>query len=137
VLIESVQEMDEQTLDSTEVWPGREARPAWQSLVGVAYTHPLTHVATYQAERGRGERTLLLWQQAVEVLGALDQGDDWQGLMHYNSACILALARRSDQAVHELRQALQLRPALTEWSKQDGDLQALRERDDFQALYRH
>jgi hypothetical protein len=55
--------------------------------------------------------------------------------MRYNMACMYSLSGNLNAAVEELRHALQLRPDLTEWSKQDPDLNPLRDRDDFKALY--
>jgi hypothetical protein len=55
--------------------------------------------------------------------------------MRYNMACMYSLSGNLDAAVEELRHALQLRPDLTEWSKQDPDLNQLRDRDDLKALY--
>jgi hypothetical protein len=135
LIAEVVRTMDENALQSEEAWPGQEGRPAWQSVVGTSYTHPITHLAQYHAEDARGKQATKLWKDAVELLGGLDESPRWQGLMHYNQACMCSLAGMYDAAVDELRQALQLRPDLTEWSKQDPDLNPLRERDDYQTLY--
>jgi len=133
--VEAVTHLGEDGLKSEEAWPGQEGRPVWQSLVGTAYTHPITHLAQYQAEHGRGDQCVELWQEAVELLGGLDDSSRWQGLMQYNMACMYSLSGNLDAALEELREALRLRPDLTEWSKQDPDLNPLRERPDFKALY--
>ncbi len=135
LFMEVLQDLDEGALRSEETWPGREGRPVWQSLIGVAYTHPISHLAQYQAEHARGEQVTQLWTEAVELLRGLDDGPMWQGLMHYDMACMYSLAGDLDAAMEELPQAFELRPDLRQWSKQDNDLDALRERDDFKALF--
>lgn len=132
---DTVQSIDDDGLRSEGVWPGQDGRPVWQSVVGTGYTHPVTHLAQYQAQQGRGDQTIQLWKDSIALLGGLDDGPRWQGLMHYNMACMYSLAGSHDAAVEELGQALQLRPDLVEWSEQDADLNPLRERDDFKALY--
>lgn len=44
-------------------------------------------------------------------------------------------ALRQARAIEELRKSLQLSPQLVEWSKQDTDLDSLRDDPAYQALY--
>ena len=53
---------------------------------------------------------------------------------HYNLACSLALAKRKNDALRELRQAVQLGYRDFDWMKQDPDLEALKHHPEFQAL---
>jgi len=57
------------------------------------------------------------------------------GAARYNLACFYALSGQNEKAMNELREALQLRPDLLEWSKQDADLATLRHLPAYQALY--
>jgi hypothetical protein len=54
--------------------------------------------------------------------------------IHYNLACLEALQGNSAAALVELRRAVALRPGVTEWAREDGDLAALRGDPEFEAL---
>ena len=53
----------------------------------------------------------------------------------YNLACFYATTGQPDKALPLLPEALRLRPDLVEWSKEDSDLDTLRDMPAFQALY--
>jgi tetratricopeptide (TPR) repeat protein len=53
---------------------------------------------------------------------------------HYNLACSLALSRRKNDALRELRQAVKLGYRDFDWMQQDPDLEALKHEPEFQAL---
>ena len=50
-----------------------------------------------------------------------------KGSFLYNLACFYALQNQREQAATRLQEALVLAPDLTEWSKSDPDLAALRD----------
>src|SRR6476620_12321880 len=52
----------------------------------------------------------------------------------YNLACSLALSKRKNDALRELRQAVQLGYRDFDWMQQDPDLEALKHHPEFQAL---
>jgi quercetin dioxygenase-like cupin family protein len=54
--------------------------------------------------------------------------------IHYNLACLAALQGDSEQALASLRRALELRPEVVEWAREDEDLAGLRGRPDFDEL---
>jgi len=114
---------------------GSEGRPLWQDVVRTGYTHVLIHIAGYYSERGWPHRAGQLWKEWGERVAPLDDSPEWQGGVHYNLACSFALTGNQDQAVAELRQALELRPSLTSWSKQDPDLSLLHEMPEYRELY--
>ena len=53
---------------------------------------------------------------------------------HYNLACSLALSKRKNDALRELRQAVELGYRDFDWMQQDPDLEALKHHPEFQAL---
>lgn len=57
-------------------------------------------------------------------------------LVRYNLACSLALTRHKDEALAELRQAVQLGYRDFEFIKQDRDLDAIRKDPRFKAIFR-
>jgi len=126
--------MDEEALLSEERWPGQPRRPSWHALVGTGYLHILTHFGGYHAAHGRPEETLRLWDSALALLRSPDPGPRWQALLHYDTACMMAMAGRPEDALEALRQALGLRPGFRQWSSKDPDLASLRDREDFWRL---
>lgn len=53
---------------------------------------------------------------------------------HYNLACSLALSKRPGDALRSLRKAIDLGYTDIDWMVQDPDLEALKDRPDFQKL---
>ena len=132
-LAEAVRALNEESLAAPH--PGPLDRPLWHQVVGTAYSHPLIHMAEYYTGHGKQEKAGQLWPRWGELVSPLDRSPDWQGLVHYNKACGLALSGNPDQALAELRLALEMRPSLTTWSKQDPDLATLSDMPEFRELY--
>jgi tetratricopeptide (TPR) repeat protein len=132
-LVEAVHALSQKMLAAPLAGSGRPA--LWQDIVNTAYTHPLMHMAEFYIAQGQPQRAGQLWPEWGELVAPLDDSADWQGLVHYNVACGLALSGNPEQAMLELRQALQLRPDLTAWSRQDSDLSAVRSKPEYRTLY--
>jgi hypothetical protein len=49
-------------------------------------------------------------------------------------ACFYSRSDQTELALREVRRALGLNPDLADWSKQDPDLEAIHERDEFKAI---
>jgi hypothetical protein len=110
--------------------------PNWQDIASSYIVHPGIHLWTYLEKRGYGElREQIMGTPFFEEMLALDDGDEWRGANYYNMACNLALTGQSGEAIELLEEALRLRPDLVEWSKEDADLDSLRELPHYQALY--
>ena len=54
--------------------------------------------------------------------------------LHYGVACVEALAGERDEALASLCTALGLRPQLSDWAREDSDLESLRDDPRFRAL---
>lgn len=119
--------LDDAALDVAEGVPGHEGRALWRQIAGGAVVHPLLHLTTFYIERGRADEALALMEAATPLLLSLDDSEPWRGVTLYNLACQYAVAGRLEPARRHLEQALALNPGLTEWSRQDPDLRALRE----------
>ena len=130
-LFAQIQQMSEAELDL----PWQDDRPIWRMAVGNGYSHPLVHMAGHYQQKGdiahAAELTALLGQPLAE----LDDSPGWMGTVKYNVACSLSLLGEKEAAIVQLGEALALTPALIEWSKQDSDLDPLREEPAFLALY--
>ena len=110
-------------------------QPLWRRLVSNAVVHPVMHYAQFYADRGDRAKAVAIQERMGEMLLALDHDPIWQGVTRYNLGCAHALAGLKDQAIGELRQALELNPGLRDWSKQDSDLDSLRGDPAYEALY--
>jgi hypothetical protein len=134
-LLRTVEAMSEEdlTLPGRLAWAG--TRPAWMALLGNGHWHPYHHLCMYLVERGEVERATAIQEGITRDLVALGQGDQHKGTTLYNLACFYALTHRPREAIGLLREALPLAPGLVEWSKQDTDLDSLREDHGFKALY--
>ncbi len=67
----------------------------------------------------------------------LDDSPVWHGEVKYNLACMHSLLGAKAEAIRELREALALNPELTDLSKEDRDLDAIRGEPEYQAIYQH
>ncbi len=108
--------------------------PLWQNVAFTGGYHPMHHIADIFLERGDFQSAQSLQERVAEGLAALDDSDAWQGRTLYNLACFYALHDKPQRALTLLETAMKLSPNLIEWSKQDGDLDSLRELPEFQAL---
>ena len=134
-LLRAVDAMSEEdlTLPGRLAWAG--TRPAWMALLGNAHWHPYHHLCTYLVDHAQLERATQIQETMTRDLLALDQGGQHKGITRYNLACFYALTHRPQKAIENLREALPLAPSLVEWSKQDNDLDSLREVEEFKGLY--
>lgn len=134
-VVKQVEMLGEYGLESSEALPWLEGRPVWRNIVGNSFAHPLIHLSEFYQKLGQDQKAgELLGEMATGYLG-LDDDPQWQATGHYNLACSYALLGRKEQAIHELRIALELFPDFREWSLEDPDLRSLREEPEYQALY--
>ena len=126
--------VSEEMLEGTPQSEGAGGQPLWQNVAFTGVYHPIHHVADVYHARGEFEGAHALQERNAEGLASLDDSDAWQGRFQYNLACVYALQGKSQQALALLTTALKRTPNLIEWSKQDDDLDSLRELPEFQAL---
>ena len=110
----------------------QERRSLAEQIIGNGYEHPVWHYSSFYVRHGDLAKATQLQQASVDAVA------DWPeqyGMARYNLACFYALSGQTELALSELREALQLRPSLIEWSKQDTDLESLRAEPAYQALY--
>ena len=127
--------LEDDQLNRTDLLPGNQERTTWGRISGTCVMHPMLHMSGYISKKGQHERALELVVSISDKMKALDESDQWQGLLTYNKSCYYALAGHKDQAIELLGKALPLNPGLVEWSKEDSDLDSLREEPAYKALY--
>jgi tetratricopeptide (TPR) repeat protein len=134
-LLDALQMLSELDLMDPARNPWRNKRPAWVSIAGNSFTHPIVHLAQYAFEHGDPERGTHLNELAAERLMKVDDSPSWRATAVYNLACAYAMGGQREKAIANLRQALELNPDLTEWSKKDPDLTSLHGDPDYLAIY--
>jgi hypothetical protein len=115
------------------VWLGD--RPLWRRFLGNGYYHVLMHLTPFLGKGGEGERVVQMYQEAAALPDPLDDSPTWHGPNRYNVACGYALAGLKEEAIRTLGEALELDRDLVAWSRDDPDLDSLRQETSYQALF--
>ncbi len=112
---------------------------------GAVATEPGTTVLAIGAKPGVPHEASA-WEETFLVFGLYRSGkereareqletvlarypNEWQG--YYNAACFEALTGNDDDAVAQLRRAIELDPLAKEWAAEDEDFDTIRDRPDF------
>lgn len=115
---------------------GGEERMLLEDVLGGFFLHPADHYAQVYRERGDVERADLQRVAAAEAIGEIFGSSSAQyGNELYNLGCYWSLTGRPERALAALRQSFALNPTLVAWSRQDSDLDSLRDLPAFQALF--
>ena len=130
--VELVQSSSEEDLTQPARFAAHEPRSLAAQIMNNGFEHPVVHYADHYRRRGDLGRAVQLHEASAAAVADLPE---WHGSARYNLACFYALSGHTDKAIRELRAALQLRPDLLEWSKQDTDLASLRDDPAYLLLY--
>jgi len=117
-------------------FPWQRQRPMWRLIVGSGCIHPIAHMAEFLRRRGDRARAGRMMGEMARSMVSLDDSSDWQGDVKYSLACHYSLLGAKAEAIRELQESLVLNPGLTDWSKQDPDLDAIRGEPEYQAIYK-
>ncbi len=134
-LVAAVAGLSDEMLNDPERFEWTNGRPLWWRVGFTVCFHALDHLSKLYLEWGDSHRAQLFQERIVQDMGPLDDSDGWQGTVIYNLACFYALSDQPGPALERLRRAFELNSWLIDWSKEDSDLDSLRELTDFQALY--
>ncbi|MGB2897501.1 MAG: DinB family protein [Anaerolineales bacterium] len=126
--------VSEDMMEDTLGPEGTGGRPLWQNVAFTGVYHPMRHIADIYLERGDFEAAQSLQEHVTEGMASLNESDTWQGSTQYNLACFYAVHGKPQRALAQLEAAFKRAPNLIEWSKQDDDLNSLRELPEFQAM---
>ena len=110
-----------------------EGRPMSDRVLGNLVWHPQAHIADFYVKRGQRDKAIAMQEALTEKL---KEFPNWGGTAFYNAAWFYALNNMPDKAIPCLKTAFAQRPDLMEWSKQDSDLDSLRELAEYKALYK-
>lgn len=131
-LVTLTQSLSDDELSDPQRFAHANGRAVAQSIISNGFTHPEAHLAQLYAGRGELERAN---QLQLEVTALLEEIPEERRAARYNLACYYALSGQQTQALAELAVALKLNPDLVDWSRQDSDLDSLRDDPRYQALY--
>lgn len=134
-LVRRVEALSEDELTNPERFEWLGGAPLWRRITGNSFTHVLIHLSEYHVHHNSPDAGLQVHQAAVRALEPLEGFRELYGAEIYNLACTHALTGQREQAILQLHQALQLNPALTDWSREDPDLVSLHDEPGFQALF--
>jgi len=109
-----------------------EGRPMSDRILGNSVWHPQSHFADFYVKRGKLGKATQMQEALTDKLKVFPT---WGATAAYNLACFYTLNGMKEKAIPNLKDAFKLRPDLIEWSKQDSDLNSLRELPEFKALY--
>jgi tetratricopeptide (TPR) repeat protein len=124
--------LSEEDLTDPQRFAHAHGRTLAQLIMNNGGWHPEAHLAQFYVDRGELERANRLQE---EVTALLEASLEDRHVARYNLACYYAQSGQPARALTELARALKLNPDLIEWSKQDADLDSLRDDPAYQALY--
>ena len=133
-LIDALSKFSTEILDDSERFEWTNHRPLWNEVAFTAVYHRVQHACDILNLCGMSEMVPGIQEQFAQIMEQMDDSDRWRGTTKYNLACYYALDEKPDIAITTLREALILNPELLAWSKQDSDLDSLRELSAFQEL---
>ena len=102
------------------------------NALGTLGWHVSHHISDFYVKNGQIEKAIDLQEKYTKRLRGFPS---WEANAIYNLACFFVLIGEKEKALINLESAFIARPDLIEWSKNDNDLDALREDTDFKALF--
>lgn len=133
--LEAFDNIEEAQLINADLIEWMSGRKLWNYIAFSEYWHPMDHLLKWYVGHEQSEMSEKMQALILEEMLSLEDSDSWRGTNLYNDACYEALFGDKDQAIELLESALSLNPELTEWSKQDSDLDSLRQMKAYKALY--
>ncbi len=130
--LKRIEDFTEEELIDPKKFAWLEGQPMLNRILGNAVWHPQSHLADYYAKRGQLEHATRLQEAITE---RLKEFTTWSATAVYNLACFYALHGMPEKSMPALKESFQGRPDLIEWSKQDTDLDALRDLPELKDLY--
>jgi hypothetical protein len=123
----------EESLEQTLL---NDERPIWRILADNLVNHPMIHIWEILVNNDLiKELEIIFGADYADMLFQVDSSQNWQGGVHYNQACLLALCDKPSQSIERLEAALLATPQLVDWAKQDPDLITLRTLPEYQDLF--
>jgi hypothetical protein len=134
-LMDAFDNIQEAQLLNSDLIEWMSGRKLWNYIAFSEYWHPMDHLLKWYVAQEQTDMADRTQARILEDMSSLEDSPSWRGTNLYNDACYEALYGDKEQSVEILEEALSLNPELIEWSKQDSDLDSLREMKAFKAIY--
>ncbi|HLZ56847.1 MAG TPA: DinB family protein [Ktedonosporobacter sp.] len=126
-LITLTEQLSEEELTTSGRFPWISGdRPLYPSFLGNLYEHEQEHLVQYYVDRHNLTQAIQIREKCANTIVQADVPEWIKGWFLYNLACFYSQQNQLEQAAARLQEALTLAPDLTEQSKSDPDLVALR-----------
>jgi len=102
------------------------------SALGTLGWHVVHHISDFYVKIDQIKKAIAIQEKYTNRLRGFPT---WEANAIYNLACFFTLIGEKEKAIINLETAFIAQPDLIEWSKNDNDLDALRENADFKALF--
>ncbi|HJS29728.1 MAG TPA: ClbS/DfsB family four-helix bundle protein [Anaerolineales bacterium] len=135
LLHNQVEMLSSSRLESEDHFPWEGSRPLWRVITSTGYTHPYIHLVEHARKNGDSREAARLNEIMAQDLIGLDESPAWQGIVEYNLACHYSQSGEPAKAIAALKTSLAMNPDLIEWSKEDADLEPLRSKAEYHAIY--
>jgi len=127
-LITSTEQLSEEDLTASNRFSAISGeRPLYTIFLGPCYEHDQEHRAQYYSDRNALPQAIEIREKCVNRVIQAEVPAWVKGSFLYNLACFYAQQNQLEKAAARLQEALTLAPDLTEQSKSDPDLVALRD----------
>ena len=134
-VITGLEPLSEEELNCNETFTWLGEQPPAQYIVGLIYVHGMMHIQYALMRAGQIDAVIESADKVYLMSEKMDSSEIGRGRNLYNKACSYALAGRAADAITMVKEAVKLAPNLLEWSKQDTDLDSLREDPEFKSIY--
>jgi ketosteroid isomerase-like protein len=133
-----IQQLNPDDLSQRDRYPWQRGGSLETLLLVNWYDHPAEHWADLYLSRHEIDRALELRRAVAATVRELFAHDPrMYSYMVYKLGGYSARSGRSELAIGAIREALIVNPSLSDWVRQDTDLDPLRALPEFQALYEH
>ncbi len=109
-----------------------DGRTLIDNALGTLGWHVAHHISDFYVKNGQIDKTIKLQEKYTKRLRDFPT---WEANATYNLACFFAHVGEKEKAIINLKTSFIARPDLIEWSKNDTDLDILREDPVFTALF--
>ena len=123
--------MDADTLADPEKYEFMEDNSPLKGALGTLGWHVSSHICDFYVQQGELDKAVIMQEAMAE---SYKQFPTWKDNAVYNLACFYSLQGMKEKALENLKVAFKDSSRLLEWSKQDADLDPMRDDPRFQAL---
>ncbi|MGB8253414.1 MAG: DinB family protein [Anaerolineaceae bacterium] len=134
-VIKGLEPLSDEDLGSNKTFTWLGEQPPVEYVPGLIYVHAMFHKQYIFTRNGMIDATIACADKVYQVIDMFETTDVGRGRNLYNKACSYALVGQKPEAIQMVKEALKLSPNLLEWSKQDTDLDCLRDDPVFKAIY--